>query len=105
MYSLRSLDVMSCAKMMGALYACIGLIILPFLLLAGFAGLMFGQREAALSGVGMLILAILAPIFYGVMGFLIGALTAWIYNLVARRVGGIRMELTADAVSAPPALS
>jgi len=26
MYSLRSLDVMSCAKMMGAIYGCLGLI-------------------------------------------------------------------------------
>ena len=105
MYSLRSVDVMSCAKMMGALYACIGLVILPFLVLAGFASMLVGQRGAAMSGVGMLILAILAPIFYGVMGFLLGALTAWIYNLVARRVGGIRLELKADSVSAPTALS
>jgi hypothetical protein len=91
--------------MMGALYACIGLVILPFLVLAGFASMLVGQRGAAMSGVGMLILAILAPILYGVMGFLIGALTAWIYNLVARRVGGIRLELKPDSVSVLPAPS
>jgi len=104
MYSLRSVEVMSCAKMMGAIYGCLGLIFLPFLLLAGFVSLLSGQREAALSGVGMMVLAVLAPVFYGAMGFLIGALTAWIYNVVARRVGGIQLELKAQFSNSPSSL-
>jgi len=102
MYSLRSIGVLSCAKMMGALYGCIGLIILPFLLLGGFASLMLGKGSEAMSGIGLLVLAILAPIFYAAMGFVFGALTAWIYNLVAGWIGGIEMELKAAVpVSAP----
>jgi hypothetical protein len=31
MYSLHSVDVTSCAKMMGTIYGCRGLIFLPFL--------------------------------------------------------------------------
>jgi len=78
--------------MMGAIYGCIGLIILPFLLLAGIVSLAFAQGSVS-SGIGMLFLAVLAPIFYGAMGFVIGALTAWVYNFVARRIGGLQLEL------------
>ena len=30
---------------------------------------------------------------------LMGAFTAWVYNLVAARIGGIRLELRADAAN------
>jgi hypothetical protein len=32
------------------------------------------------------------PLLYGVMGFIFGAVFAWIYNVVAKRVGGIEIE-------------
>ncbi len=37
---------------------------------------------------------LLAPILYGVLGALVNAMMAWIYNIVAERLGGI--ELTLD---------
>ena len=95
MYSLRSVDVMSCAKMMGTIYGCLGLIFLPFLLL-GFGSLMFVQNSPKAPGIALLLLGLLAPFIYGVMGFLMGAFTAWVYNLVARKIGGIRLELKPD---------
>jgi len=50
MVSLRSVGVMSCAKMMGAIYGSLGLIFLPFLLIGGFASMVFGiNRPIALS--------------------------------------------------------
>jgi hypothetical protein len=82
--------------MMGAIYGSLGLIFLPFLLLGGFASLMLGRGSEALSGITLLALAILAPVFYGAMGFVIGALTAWIYNLIAKWLGGIQLELKAE---------
>ncbi|MGO9862921.1 MAG: hypothetical protein ACLPLR_04850 [Terriglobales bacterium] len=100
MYSLRSVNVLSCAKMMGAIYGCLGLILLPFFLLAGVATLMSGQDSASLSGAAMLFFAILAPIIYGAMGFVLGALMAWVYNLVARRIGGFQLELKPAAGNA-----
>ncbi len=100
MYSLRSVDVLSCAKMMGAIYGCLGLVLLPLFLLAGVAALMSGQDSASFSGAAMLFFAILAPIIYGAMGFVIGALMAWIYNLVARRIGGMKLELKPVAANA-----
>ena len=96
MVSLRAIGVMSCAKMMGAIYGCLGLIFVPLFLLGGVAGMMVGKGAGALSGVAMLFMAIFLPILYGVLGFLAGALTAWIYNLIAGWVGGIELDLRAN---------
>ena len=99
MYCLRSVSVMSCAKMMGAIYGGLGLIFVPFLLLGGFAGLWSNSQDY--SKAMMLILAILAPFLYGVMGFVMGAFTGWVYNLVARQIGGIRLELKPVVPNSP----
>ena len=40
-----------------------------------------------------LFLAIMMPLLYAGMGFVIGALSAVIYNLVAGWIGGIEIEL------------
>ena len=36
---------------------------------------------------------ILLPIFYAILGFLSGLVGAWIYNLTAKWVGGVEIEL------------
>jgi len=92
MYSLRSVDVGSCAKIMGAIYGCVGLVMLPFFLFGGFASLISGKDTAA-AEVMIFCLVLLTPVFYGVVGLIAGTVTAWIYNFVARRIGGIRLEL------------
>ena len=35
---------------------------------------------------------IVLPILYGLMGLVIGAISAWLYNLAAKFVGGIEVE-------------
>ena len=103
MYSLRSIGVLSCAKMMGATYGCLALLLLPFLLIAALASMASGQESGALSGVAMVVLAIIAPVFYAAIGFVFGALGAWIYNLIARWIGGIELELKATVPASPAA--
>ena len=49
---------------------------------AGFAWM------ARYGALGLIIL----PVFYALVGFLVGALHAWVYNLAARYVGGIEIE-------------
>jgi hypothetical protein len=97
MYSLRSVDVMSCAKIMGAIYGSLALIFVPLFLLAGLGSLLAGNRSGAFSGIAAICLAILAPILYGIMGFVMGAFSAWVYNFFAKRIGGLRLELKPDA--------
>jgi len=99
MYTVRSIGVMSLAKMMGAVYCALGLIFMPIFLIAGLAGMMAGGREGAFGAVGGVFLAICFPVLYGVIGFVAGAIGALLYNLFARWVGGIELELRAPAVA------
>ena len=100
MYSLHSVGVMSSAKMMGTIYGCLGLIFLPLFLLADFGSLLLGrQNSQPLAGIAMLFIALLLPIVYGAMGFIMGAFSAWLYNLTARWIGGIQLELKAMLAS------
>ena len=93
MRTIKSVNVLSCAKVSGALHACMGLLFIPFVLIGGLASLLSGQGKAALGGIVFLAIGILAPVFYGVMGFLVGALFSWLYNVMAKRLGGIQIEL------------
>jgi len=79
----------------GIFYALISLIIVPFFLLIAIASAFAPHPEgsgAVQAGIGIgmgLVFAVLAPIMYGAMGFLFGALAGVIYNLVAKWTGGI----------------
>ena len=101
---------MPVAKIFGILYALFGLIFLPFFVIAGLAGL-FADGSNANAGAaglmigGMIAMAVIFPIMYGVMGFFGGLLVAAMYNLIARWVGGIEFEVedvpTIDAPARP----
>jgi hypothetical protein len=98
MHIIRSVGVLSVAKILGLIYGCMGLIIAPLFLMMGLMGSALGQQQnsplAGVFGVGFGIgLAVLAPVIYGVMGFVMGAIGALLYNLFARWVGGFKLEL------------
>jgi hypothetical protein len=78
---------------MGLLYACMGLLVAPFFLVLGLAGALAGQDKTPFAGVFGIVLAVLAPVLYGVMGFICGAIGALLYNLLAKWVGGFELEL------------
>lgn len=88
--------VASIGKIVGIIYAAIG--VLAGLAIFGvslFDPLMGGRQAGGgfpswAFGVGVVILG---PVFYGVIGFLAGAFTGWVYNLAARSVGGIHLDL------------
>jgi hypothetical protein len=93
MQRITSVGVLSCAKMTGVLYGCMALLFIPFALLGGLASLATQQTNGAIGGAVIIVLGILAPVLYGVMGFVIGAISAFIYNLIAKRLGGIEIQL------------
>jgi len=112
----RKVGILSVAKIEGLLMFVVGLFIGViyglFFIIFG-AGLMAamaqrGGGEQALGGVGPIVIGVLMmigfPIFYGVMGFVGGAIGALIYNIAAGVVGGIRLELeaTTPQYGAPP---
>ena len=99
MQRIKSVGVLSCAKMMGVLYGCMGLLFIPFALVGGLASIATQQTNGAIGGAAILAIGILAPFLYGGMGFVFGAIGAWIYNLIAQRLGGIEIQLEAPAIS------
>jgi hypothetical protein len=80
-------------KMLAILYGIMGVLFIPFFLLMT----LFAAHLPAQQRVGMMALgagfAVFFPIIYAVMGFVFGALGALIYNLVAKWVGGIEVEV------------
>ena len=44
----------------------------------------------------VLVMLVVAPLIYGVFGFLLFALWSWLYNVLSPRFGGIEIELTDD---------
>lgn len=91
------LGVMSIAKIAAAVYATIAVIPGVFVVLgilvnmSTSGGFLSGRGPgfALLFGVGMVIGL---PIVYGAMGFIFGALSAWVYNFVASKIGGVVIE-------------
>jgi len=95
---LKRIGVLSCGKVSGFVYAILGLIIGTFVTLFALLGAAIGAAASgsdeawigALFGVGAIIIF---PIFYGVLGFIMGIISAAIYNLVAGFAGGLEIEL------------
>lgn len=90
-FSIKRIDVFSAGKMMGIMYALLGLIFSAFMVIAGVIGAAGGAGAAEVGG--MLGMGIFMPIAYGIGGFLGGIIGAAIYNLVAGIAGGIRIDL------------
>ena len=96
---IRRFGIWSVAKLYGALLAAMGLLFGAIIALAsmiGGAAGAFGADSAASAGPMAMIFGVGAviflPIFYGVLGVVMGALSAGLYNLVAGLLGGIEVE-------------
>ena len=94
---LKNVGVFSAAKIGGLLYGLIGLLfgfLFSLFSIVGAAfGIMQGEESAIfglLFGIGAIVFL---PIFYGGMGFVFAALTAWLYNLISGLVGGLELEI------------
>ncbi len=103
MHIVKSVGVLSVAKIMGLIHACLGLIFAPFFLLIGLVGSLAGQHKSPFAGVFGIFLALFMPVLYGFIGFLTGAIGGLLYNLFARWVGGfeLEMELRPATLTAP----
>jgi hypothetical protein len=102
MHILKSVGVMSVAKLMGLLYGCLGLIFAPIFLVVGLVGSFAGSDKIPLAGVFGVVFAILMPLLYGAMGFVMGAIGALLYNVLANWVGGFELQLEPRAAALVP---
>ena len=101
MTKIRTIRVFSAAKVNALLYGILGLLIAPFLVLGPGLAMIGGEKRTAGFG-GVIAVAAIAPIIYAVIGFIAGAVIAFIYNAISHSVGGIEVEL--DLPSPSPSL-
>lgn len=92
---LKRMEPWSLAKIAGAVYVVIGLIIGACFSLISVLGLATTPDDApARLGLFFGVSAIVwAPLFYGLLGFVGALIVAGLYNWMARMVGGVRLEL------------
>jgi serine/threonine protein kinase len=92
---IKRFEPLSVGKVAGILYAAMGLIVGVIVSLAatmsGLAGRgALGVLTGGLVGIGAILVL---PIFYGVLGFIVAVIAAWLYNLAAGFVGGIEIDV------------
>ena len=98
---LKSIGVLSAAKIVGVMYAVMGL--LTGLMMAAIFSMIPSMASASdpsmnqmpswiapMFGVGSIVIL---PIMYGIMGFIGGAIGAVIYNALAGMIGGLVLNL------------
>jgi hypothetical protein len=100
MRTIQSVGVLSAAKIMGLIQGSLGLIFMPFFLLFAALGMAAGGKASVFGGVAGIVLAVFIPVLYAALGFITGAIGGLLYNLFAKWVGGIEVE-----VGAAPAVS
>lgn len=99
---IRKFGIFSVAKMYGLMMLVLSLLIsIPYGLIVIIyslfgAGMIGGDAAVAVGGGGIVLgIAIMIglPIFYGLIGFVFGALGALVYNIFAGMVGGVEIEV------------
>jgi hypothetical protein len=96
---LKRIGIMSAAKIQAIIMAAIGLIagVLYAIMMSLLGGIMAASGSSSgggiMAGLGFASI-IVFPILYGALGFVFGALGAWLYNLVAGWVGGLEVDLS-----------
>jgi hypothetical protein len=92
---LKRIGVFSMAKFQGIMMAAVGLLlgVVGYLMQAVLLGTSSAETpEAQISSILGPIVIVLFPIAYGIMGFVMGAVGAALYNLIAKWIGGIEVE-------------
>jgi len=85
---------MSWAKISGAIMGLIALIPAVFILLGGLFLAAFGESDEKISGIFVLLLSLFIPVLYFFFGFIGGFIQALIYNIIAGRLGGVKVEIS-----------
>jgi hypothetical protein len=99
-HEIRRIDVWSVVKISFFIYGIFGLLFGLFYaamlsLVGGFLSQMGGEFSAfrGLTGAVGIVGAFFMALFYAVLGSVVTAIFTWIYNLLAKGLGGIRFDL------------
>ena len=89
---LKHVGVLSCAVVLGVLYALLGLILGGMMaMVGGVAGAAAGAEAFKAFGGSGIAMVFILPIIYGLMGFIGGSIMVLLYNLVAKINGGLKL--------------
>lgn len=94
MQVVKRIGVGSAARVYGLTLGLLGIFIgIIYALMFSFVGGLGDGLPFPAAGLGFAMLIII-PIFYGIAGFVVGALGAFVYNFVAKKFGGLEIELS-----------
>jgi hypothetical protein len=94
---LKRIDPGSAFKVGGAIYGLLGLVLGVIFACISLFGAAFSAATHNSAGfVGMFFgvgAVIFLPLFYGLLGAVMAALTAWLYNSLIGLTGGLKIDL------------
>lgn len=88
MHEIKSFKIFQTARVIAVLYVIFGF------LEGAILTVVFAHHPHPHPLRGILFILIGMPILFGVVGFIALAISCWLYNIVAARIGGIAFELT-----------
>jgi len=98
--TLTRIGPLSLARISGVLYAGFGLLFSAIMALVTLAAIIGGAERfgAGMStALGGVLFIVLAPVIYGSLGFVIGLISALLYNFLAKIFGGIELDFDCAA--------
>jgi hypothetical protein len=103
-YRIRRLGVIRTANVVALMYlVLVAIFAIPLGLVFMAAGDSTMPGAQSLQVLGGLLVAVIVPIAYAAVGWIATALACLLYNLVARWIGGIQIQLELEpAAPAPP---
>ncbi|MGH2476321.1 MAG: hypothetical protein ACRDIL_13755 [Candidatus Limnocylindrales bacterium] len=107
MYRIRRFGIIKTATVAAVMYmVIIAIFAIPFALIVAVAGsrVPVGGTTIGFDAGGVIAIALLAIVFYGILGWIVTAIACALYNLVAGWIGGVEVELETVAPPPPPAV-
>jgi len=98
MSEIKRIGVISLAKMVGLIYGIIGIVILLFMGCLLLTGTQASPTDS-LEGLSSFPFFCFLPLIYAIIGIVAGAVFGLLYNAIARRFGGIELELMPASIS------
>lgn len=88
----KKIGVLQTAKISAIIFFLISLVVfVPVMLIMVIIGAISGNTEIWTAILPIIIM----PILYPLIGFLMTALWCWLYNVIAKKIGGIEIEFEA----------
>jgi len=98
MKELKKVGILSAGKISAILMLLLGAIVMAIMIIVGLFILIYsaatGSYEALIGFLGVFVMTLLFVVFYAVIGFVSGVIYAAVYNFIARRWGGLKIDLS-----------